>query len=316
MSAIIYEVLDMGTGLTDAGGELVSSGAGIPTFVGMLDKAVKQIVATHRPSRIGRVDQIDPGDIFMVNDPYCGGVTHLNDIILAKPIFVDGELIAWSADTAHFNDIGGMAPGSMSTRATEIFQEGLRLPPIKLFAHDQPIQSVIDILTANSRMPDFFSGDLWAGVAALRLGEKRVLDLVGRYGRGAFLNAMEEYLEYGHKVTLSGLARLPHREYHLEEELDDGRIYRIRLETDADRFLVDLCDCPDQDPGPHNLSRDGAVIAAQMVMKSVTAPTSVCNGGSFRPLIVKTRPGSVYDPHPPAAMGFNYEVRIRLLDLI
>ena len=122
MSAIIYEVLDLGTGITDADGEIAASGAGIPAFIGVLDKAVKAILRKHRPSSLA------PGDVFAVNDPYDGGVTHLNDIVLAMPVFVDGALVAWTATIAHFNDVGGMVPGSMSTDAYEIFQEGIRIP--------------------------------------------------------------------------------------------------------------------------------------------------------------------------------------------
>lgn len=105
MSSIIYEVLDMGTGILDHRGEIACSGAGIPAFVGVLDKAAKVIIARQRP------EDIRPGDVFATNDPYYGGVTHLNDIIVAMPVFVDGTLIAWTANIAHNSDVGGMAPG-------------------------------------------------------------------------------------------------------------------------------------------------------------------------------------------------------------
>src|SRR5205823_6010176 len=136
----IYEVLDMGTGVTDGEGNLASSGAGIPSFVGVLDKAVKRILELHLR------EEIAPGDVFVTNDPFFGGVTHLNDVVLALPVFADGELIAWTANIAHWNDVGGMVPGSISTDAREIFQEGLRLPGVKLFARGAPIRSVLEIL--------------------------------------------------------------------------------------------------------------------------------------------------------------------------
>ena len=311
MSAIIYEVLDMGTGITDAAGELVGSGAGIPTFVGMLDKAVKGIL-----SRFPEKEEIQEGDVFMVNDPYSGGVTHLNDIILACPVFAQGEIIAWAANAAHFNDIGGLTPGSMSTSAREILQEGLRLPPLRLFDQGEPIAPVLQIMKANSRMPDFLEGDLWAGIASLRLGQRRVRDLALRYGPDCFLEAQADYLDYGEKVTLAGLANLPQGRTELALEGEDGAVHRIGVEITKESFVVDLRQSPDQDQGPFNLSREGAVIAAQMVLKAVTSPGPVCNGGSFRPLKVLTRPGSIYEPRFPAAMGFYYEVRIRLYDLL
>jgi len=169
MSAIIYEVLDMGTGITDRDGEIASSGAGIPAFVGVLDKSVKAVI--EKFSQPGRT--IEPGDLFITNDPYTGGVTHLNDVVLVKPVFVQDELVAWTANIAHWNDVGGMVPGSMSTDATEIFQEGIILSAVKLFSRGGPIESVFDILTSNCRMPDFLTGDLWAGVASVRVGPPR-----------------------------------------------------------------------------------------------------------------------------------------------
>ena len=130
--------------------------------------------------------------------------------------------MAWTANIAHWNDVGGMVPGSMSTDATEIFQEGMILAGIKLFSRGKPIRSVFDILTANCRMPDFLTGDLWAGVASVRVGERRVLEIVNKYGKDVFLHAVEEYLDYGERVSLSALKRLPKGTYSLVEEQDNG----------------------------------------------------------------------------------------------
>ena len=323
MSAIIYEVLDMGTGITDADGEIASSGAGIPAFIGVLDKAVKRILALHGANGdtggaggTGRAGGIEPGDIFVTNDPYYGGVTHLNDIVLAKPVFADGEIVAWTANIAHFNDVGGKVPGSLSTDAGEIFQEGLRLPAVKLFSRGEPIAAVLEIMKANSRLPDFLEGDLWAGVAAVRVGERRLLDLIERYGKATFERALKSYMDYGEQVSLAALKQLPKGRFELAEEQDDGRTFKVALEIRDDAFIVDLTDNPDQDDGPNNASADGAAICAQMGFKAVTDPSLLCTGGSFRPLTVLTRRGSVFDAQPPAALGFYFEVEIRLYDLI
>ncbi len=210
MSAIIYEVLDMGTGITDRNGELAGSGAGIPAFVGVLDKTVKAVL-----EKYPKAGEIEPGDVFITNDPYHGGVTHLNDVVLVMPVFDGSDLVAWTANIAHWNDVGGMVPGSMSTNASEIFQEGMILPGIKLISRGQPIRSVFDILTSNCRMPDFLTGDLWAGVASIRVGERRVLEIVHKYGKDVFLAAVEEYLDYGEKVSLAALRRLQKGKYRL-----------------------------------------------------------------------------------------------------
>jgi N-methylhydantoinase B len=310
MSAIIYEVLDAGTAITSPTGDLVSSGAGIPTFVAVLDRAVKRIRELHGP------DDIRPGDVFITNDPAYGGVTHLNDVAIAQPVFAQGELIAWTANIAHWNDVGGMAPGSISTHATEIFQEGLRLPAVKLLDAGAPVRSVFDILRANSRLPDFLHGDLWAGIAAVRVGERRILELVQRYGPAAFAEAVTNELAYGEHVAREGLRALPNGHFYLEEKQDNGAAYSVTVEISDAELLVDLRHNPDQDPGPSNLSRDGATIAAQMALMNIIRLQGSANAGHLRPLTVLTRPGSVFDPGPTAACGLYYETRVALYDLI
>ena len=310
MSAIIYEVLDMGTGITDGEGSLASSGAGIPSFVGVLDKAVKRFV------ELSTGEEIRPGDLYATNDPFYGGVTHLNDVVLAMPVFADGELVAWTANIAHWNDVGGMVPGSISNEAREIFQEGLRLPAIKLIAEGKPIRPVIEIMKANSRLPDYLQGDMWAGIAAARVGERRLRELVDKYGRETFTTALRTFMEYGEQVALRALRELPKGRFSLSEEQDSGSVYSATVEITDEEFVVDLRDNPDQDPGPNNASRDGTTIAAQMVFMNVTGAHASANAGHFRPLKVLTRPGSVFDASPPAAFATYYEVEIRLYDVI
>ena len=311
MSAIIYEVLDAGTGITDAAGNLASSGAGIPGFVGVLDKAIKRIVQLH-----DKPGDVEPGDVFITNDPYYGGVTHLNDNILMMPVFVDGRLLAWTANIAHWNDVGGMAPGSISMEATEIFQEGLRLPGVKLISRGQPIRSVIDIMTVNSRLPKFLQGDLWAGVAAVRIGARRIEDIVRKYGSDTFATALEMFLDHGEQVVLEGLAALPKGRFSIEEEQDSGLVYKATVEITDREFIVDLRDNPPQVAGPTNCSRDDCFGALQMILKNIADPYGVANGGTFRPIRMLTTPGTVFEPLEPAAMGVYYEVGMRLYDML
>lgn len=267
MSSIIYEVLDMGTGILDARGRIASSGAGIPSFVGVLDKAVQVLLAKFPQ------ETIRPGDVFITNDPYYGGVTHLNDLVVAMPVFAEGCLIAWTANIAHNSDVGGMAPGSLSVQATEIFQEGLRLPAIRLIDAGEANESVFAILRCNSRMPNFLEGDLWAAIAAVRIGARRLTELATKYGIETFETAMEGFMTFGEKVTLSTLATLPHGTFELDEEQDDGRVYNVKVTISPTEFVVDLRNNPDQDVGPTNTSRDGAMICAQMMLKALCAPS-------------------------------------------
>jgi N-methylhydantoinase B len=310
MSAIIYEVLDLGTGITDANGEIAASGAGIPAFIGVLDKAVKATLRKHPR------ESLAPGDVFAVNDPYDGGVTHLNDIVLAMPVFVDSALVAWTATIAHFNDVGGMVPGSMSTDAYEIFQEGIRIPAIKIIHAGEPNGAVIDIMTANSRLPAFLKGDLWSGIAAVRIGERRLVELVRKYGVATFEAAIGHFMDYGEQVSLKALGSLPKGHFELAEEQDDGAVYKVAIEITDKTFIVDLSDNPDQVRGPTNASRDGVIICAQMAFKAFSASAGSANAGSFRPLRVITRPGSIFDPVEPAAIGFYFEVEVRVFDLM
>jgi len=311
MSTVIYEVLDCGTGITDADGELASSGAGIPSFIGVLDKAVKAILRKH--SR----ESIEPGDIFITNDPWHGAVTHLNDAVIVLPVFSDdGVLIAWTANIAHWSDIGGIALGSLSPSAREIWQEGLRLPAVKLFSKGEPIHPLIDVMKANSRLPDYLQGDLWAGISAVRIGEKRLQELARKYGTDTVLEAISQYLDYGEQITLKALETLPHGRWEIAEEQDDGRIFKACIEIAADKMIIDLRDNPEQDAGPNNTSLDGSIITAQMLLKMMTDPSLICNGGTFRPLRLLTREGTVFAAKEGAAMGFYYEIKIRLLDLM
>jgi N-methylhydantoinase B len=311
MSAIIYEALDAGTAVTDRHGNLASAGAGIPTFVGVLDKAVKRIIELHDGP-----DAFRPGDIFATNDPSYGGVTHLNDVVLAMPVFAEGCLIAWTANIAHWNDVGGMVPGSIAVDASEIFQEGLRLPAVKLVEEGVVCRPVVEIMKINSRLPDFLQGDMWAGIASVRLGERRVLELVSKYGSTTFLAAVEELLTHGERVMRQALAGLPKGRFSLAEEQDDGTTYRVTVDITDDEFIVDLRDNPEQSHGAANVSRDGAVIGAQMSLMNISGITRSANSGHFVPLRVLTRPGTVFDPSPEAACSIYSEVRIRLSDVI
>lgn len=311
MSSIIYEVLDMGTGILDAKGRIASSGAGIPAFIGVLDKAVQVIV-----EKFSHEGDIEPGDVFTTNDPYYGGVTHLNDIIVAMPVFSDDRIIAWAANIAHNSDVGGKSPGSLSADATEIFQEGLRLPAIKLISRGEPIKSVFDILKVNSRMPDFLEGDIWAAIASVRIGAKRLVDIAEKYGAKTFETAMDNFMDFGEQVSVTELANLPHGTFELTEEQDDGRFYNVKVTISDTEFVVDLTDNPDQDPGPTNTSRDGVMVCAQMIFKSLTDPYSPCNEGSFRPIRLLTREGSVFHAKEPSPIGFYFETEVRVYDLI
>ena len=310
MSSIIYEVLDFGTAVTDTDGNIAASGAGIPAFIAMCDKAAQAVIKKFNSA------DIKEGDVFATNDPYNGGVTHLNDVIVVMPIFCEGERIAWSANIAHWPDLGGMAPGGISADAKEIFQEGLQLPVIKMISEGKPIQSVIDIITANSRVPQYTLGDMWAAIASIRVGEKRINDIARKYGKETFKQSVKLFMDYGEKASLDSLSQLPQGTFHGEDLLDDGRKIQVDVTITNKEFIVDLRNNPKQDEGPNNASYDGTVVSAQMAFKGITSGDFVCNAGTFRPLKVLCDEGSMFNPIRPAAQGIYYETDIRSYDLI
>ena len=203
MSAIIYEVLDMGTGITDGKGNLASSGAGIPAFVGVLDKAVMRII------ELNDLGDIRPGDIFVTNDPYYGGVTHLNDVVLAMPVFAGGELVAWTANIAHWNDVGGMVPGSISNEAKEIFQEGLLLPPVKIKRRGEDVEDVWKIVLSNHRTPRVTFGDFRAMIGSLDLAEARLHALIRQSGLPFLQDAAAELQAIAERRMRAEIEKIP-----------------------------------------------------------------------------------------------------------
>ena len=309
MSSVIYEVLDFGVAITDAEGELASAGAGIPSFVGMLDPAVKAVIAKHAGG-------IRDGDIFISNDPYTGGVSHINDVSLTMPIFHDDRLIAWTASKGHWLDLGGMSPGSLSPAATELFQEGLILPDVRLFHAGKEVAPVFDIIRANSRLPEQCIGDLWAGISALRTGERRLRELCRKYGASAVERAIRAYLEYGERLSRLGMKALPKGCFEAVDHLDDGRLIHAAVTITEDAFIVDLRDNPPQDQGPVNSTVNSTRVSAQAVFKGIAAPGHWANAGSFRPLKLLTTPGTLFHAQAPAPVGLYYENKIRSADLI
>jgi len=309
MSPIIYEVLDVGTGITDANGALVSSGAGIPSFVGVLDKSVAAII-----DKLG--DTIAEGDLYLTNDPNYGGVTHLNDIVVAEPIFWNNQIVAWAASIAHWGDVGGRTPGSMSTETTELVAEGLRLPIVRLFEKGERNEAIFDIVATNSRLPEFVQGDLWAQISAGRRAAQIIRQLCDRYSVQTVNKAIAAARITGERRAYAGLATLPEGHYHIDEPQDDGTHWSASINITTERFIVDLRDAPKQLPGPYNTGREGTVVACQVFFKALTDSERFTNAGSFAPLEVLTTPNTVFHASPTAAHAYYFETRMKLIDML
>ena len=311
MSSIIYEVLDFGVGVMDAKGQLTNQGAGIPIFVGMLDSSAKTVL-----KKFGPAGDIHPGDIFITNDPHAGGVSHLNDVVLLTPVFHDRHLIGWTANKAHWGDIGGKVRGSISTDADELFEEGIQFPEIKLFDRGKPIQSVIDMIAANSRTPENTLGDMWSGIASIRAGQRRLSELATKYDRETVEFAMTNLLDVGETISRRALAEIPEGTYEAEDLTDDGYRTHVTVTVQDGEFIVDLRDNPGPVRGPYNCPYQCTVVGAQIIFKALTGPLSMCNEGTFRPLKVLTTKGSMFDAERPAAAGMYFDPLMYTLDLI
>ncbi|HVW67379.1 MAG TPA: hydantoinase B/oxoprolinase family protein [Steroidobacteraceae bacterium] len=311
MSSVIYEVLDFGVAVTDRDGNLASSGSGIPAFVGMLDHGVKTII-----EKFARRDTIEPGDVYLTNVPHRGGVSHLNDVVVIAPIFHEGVLLAWAANKAHWLDVGGMSPGSMDPAAADLYQEGLQLPEIKLFDAGVLNQAVFDIVIANCRQKETTTGDLWACVASVKTGERRVIELAQRYGNDTLMYAIERYIDYGEAVSRRGMKALPRGTFTAEDQLNDGTILRAKITITDTKFTVDFTDFPPQRADSFNFTQAITVVNSMMAFKSITSPRTPANAGTFKPLEVVCKPGSLCSATYPAATGLYFVYSILIHELI
>jgi N-methylhydantoinase B len=316
MSPIIYEALDYGIGITDAVGNLISQGNGIPGFIGTLDGAVRSVLGKFGP------DDIRSGDVFITNDPYAGGGTHLSDVSMVAPVFHDGRLLAWTANKAHWTELGGKDPGSFSADATEVYQEGLQFPAVRMFDQGRINQAVHDMIAANVRLPDMTLGDLHACVAALRVGERRLLSLVDKYGCIGVEDTMTHLLDYGAAMTRAALARLPHGVYEAEDVIDEDGLgngpfsVRVKVTITAERFVADFTGSSAQAPGPINNTRCGLESAVREVFMGVVRPGVSASAGCFRAIDVICPSGTICTAERPAPVSAYFESMVAAADVI
>ncbi|UCF99597.1 MAG: hydantoinase B/oxoprolinase family protein [Spirochaetaceae bacterium] len=315
-SPIIYEVLDYACALTDAEGELIAQANGVPGFLGTLTFAVKAVLGKF-PG-----DILKAGDIIISNDPYSGGGNHLSDVALIAPIFIGKELIAFSVNKAHWTEVGGMAPGSWTTDSTEIYQEGLQFPVIHLGRNYQLDPSLLDLIEANVRTPEQTLGDLFAGVGALRVAEKRVVEIAERYGVQVFLDAVKEILDHGERMARHCLAGLPKGSFFIEDWMDDDGLTEepvyvcVGITITEDEFIADFTGSAPQVRGPINCTRTRLYSACRAVFKSITAPKNPVNDGWFRPLKVTCPEGTVFTATRPAPVSTYWETGAYAVDLL
>jgi N-methylhydantoinase B len=313
-SPIIYEVLDYAVGVTDARGELIAQGNGVAGFLGPLGEAVRETLV--------RVPKLGPGDVVAVNDPYSGGGTHPSDVTLVRPVFADGELIAFAAAKAHWTEIGGKDPGSWTVDATEVFQEGLQLPYVRVVRGGELDADIVAIIAANSRLPEMTVGDLTAQAACLEVAERRLLELCDRYGRETVVAGMERVLERSEQLARAAVAQLPAGTYEARDFVDDDGIGNgpfevcVRVTIAADGVTCDFTGSHPQVPGPVNCSRSGLESGVRTLFKAITDRDEPATDAWFRPLTVVCPPGTIFTAERPAPVSTYFESTEIATDLV
>ncbi len=311
---VIYEMKDCSVAVFDRQVRLLGQAPGLPIFLGGLDTAIQLVL-----EYVGGPQQLKPGDVFALNDSSLVG-SHLNDVTVLAPCFDGGELIGFGATKAHWRDIGAKSPGhAMDT--TDIFQEGYRLGPTRIYEGGQPVTGVLDLLQRNSRLPRGIWGDLHAQVAACRTGERGLVDLHRRFGSPTVAAASEVIFAQSAAADREAVAALPNGTWEASGSLDswgpDGEPVPVRLGVtiDVDRVVLDLTGSSPQTPGSVNCGRAQTVSAARLAFKFLVNPDLPVTDGTFRNLEVVTEAGSVFDARPPAACQYYYPHLGLMIDL-
>lgn len=302
-SPIVKEGLDASASLFTLDGETLAQSISIPIHLGTLIPIVGEML-----KRFPAETLVD-GDILVMNDPYLGG-THLPDIAIITPVFVDDQLLGLSATMVHHQDVGGMTPGSVPTNATEVFQEGIRIPPLKMASAGQIDENLIAILRQNVRLPDEFMGDINSQIAACNVGRRRLQQICTAYDARFLLNVFRSLLDRSEIMTRDALRQIPSGEYRYTDYLDNDGInidQRIRISVTSTvgdgKITFDLDQSSPQVDGPFNCVPSGSLSAACFAVRVLTGSDIPTNGGCFRPIRLNLPKGSIVNPAEPAAVN-------------
>ncbi|MCC6304674.1 MAG: hydantoinase B/oxoprolinase family protein [Rhodobacteraceae bacterium] len=315
-SPLLREAGDLSSTLTDARGELIAQGQDVPVHLGVMAYTVKEFLR-HVPA--GR---LAPGDVWLLNLPEVGG-NHLPDVKAIRPIFRDGAIVAFAVQLAHWADIGGTMPGSYFAAAEEVWQEGLRIPPLRVVAGGVPDAEKIALILANVRSPAEREGDLLAQVAATAVADQRLQELIDRVGVGDFLAALDRLHDLSEAAMRAAIRALPDGVHEGEDFLDDcgpGDApvgVRVRVTIAGDTAEFDFSASDDAVPAPINTTRFVVGAAVFYCVRALAETPVHPNGGAYRPLTIRTRRGSILDPAGvEPVVGGNHETSQRCVDAI
>ncbi|ADZ72251.1 hydantoinase B/oxoprolinase family protein [Polymorphum gilvum] len=314
---IIAEAHDASHGIYDAvtGETLVQGKSGLPIFVGVMAFAVKAVI-----DKAAAQGGVHEGDVWIFNDPYAGG-THLSDFRLVKPVFRGGKVFCYLASVGHWHDVGGNVPGNYNPAATECFQEGMLIPPVKLYDRGAFRQDVVDILSANSRLPLSLYGDLNGQINALDLGERRMAALLDEYGDATLAECLSELRSRAAQMMRAQIASLPSGTVSAEDFLDnDGNSdeplkIALDLTIDGDRMVMDFSRSSPACMGPVNISRATTIAACYVALKHIFGDVPA-NAGVLEPVAFRIDEGSLLSVKAPKPVGGYTETIMRLIDVV
>jgi len=294
---------DFSVAVFDPAGRMVAQGPYSPGHMGAMSFAVKNALAAHP------VETLRPGDAILLNDPLLGS-GHLPDFFITQPAFHDGALVGFAVNILHHTDVGGQRPGSQGVEGIfDYFQEGLRIPPTKVWRAYEEDAGIVGIIAANTRTPDKVLGDLRAQRSALRVGEVRLQELAARYGRDVLFRAMDEIIERTEANMRAAIRAVPDGVYTFEDFMDDSgpgteplRV-AVAVTVDGDSMVIDYEGSSPQTPSGMNSYINYTRSYSYAAVKSLTDPLGPMNEGALRPISVKAPEGSFLNPRPPAGGG-------------
>ena len=315
-STNIKERRDLSSAVFDAEGRTIVQGEHLPLHLGSMLGLVRKIREKFPH------DRIYPGDIFISNDPYRGGGSHLPDVAMAAPVFREGELVMFVGNIAHHADIGGASPGSMAGNMTEIYQEGLRIPPIKIFEKGVRLEDIYELILLNVRGPRERMGDYQAHFASLQLGARRMGNLYDRWGTELLSEAMDAILEATERQIRAGIAQIPDGEYHFEDYVEDDGFgnrnipIRVKITVEEDEITLDFTGSSPQVKGNINISWSGIQATVAYTLKCLIDPNVPSNDGFYRPIEIIAPEGTIVNASFPAASAGRAQACQRVVDVI
>jgi N-methylhydantoinase B len=313
----IKERLDHSCAIFDREMRLVAQAEHIPVHLGSLPWGLRHTLERIRADG----ETLRPGDQWVVNDPYLSG-THLNDVTVIRPVFHDGELFGYACNKAHHADVGGMVPGSMPPNARELFAEGFVMPPMRLMRDDRVVPETVALFRANSRTPETRSGDLRAQLAGNLTGERRIHELIARYGAATVETATARAIDDGERRMRAALDAFPDGVVEAQDTMEDlagepSIVLRVRLEKRGDRMLLDYTGTSPQLAMPLNAVYGVTLSGVYYAIRALLASEIPMNEGVFRPIDVRVPAGTLLNPHRPAPVSAgNVETSMRNADLV